>query len=207
MKCWDPEGPGRIQVGRKVSLNSKEIALFRFGDRVVALYDKCSHAGGELHLGDIEEVYIFMTVIDRIHRCTTPRRASHIMVLLSLNVCRWMVTCALAALDMDFHTILSVERVFAQPHSPKRCARVDFTNLTESSTRNEFMPMSDLMYRFSRYSWFGLNAKCILTMLKKRRTRRGTNSTAVTRGSDSTSGHRLPLAPCDHSRKMRSSQW
>lgn len=37
-------------------MNGEEIALFRYGPHVVALSDICSHAGGSIHLGDIEEV-------------------------------------------------------------------------------------------------------------------------------------------------------
>lgn len=43
-------------VGRKLELNGKEIALFRYADRIYAVEEACPHMGGPLHLGDIEDI-------------------------------------------------------------------------------------------------------------------------------------------------------
>ena len=40
--------------GELVTVNNTEIAVFRFGDNVLATQARCPHAGGPLHLGDIE---------------------------------------------------------------------------------------------------------------------------------------------------------
>ena len=40
--------------GALVSVNNTSIAIFKYGDSVVATSAKCPHAGGPLHLGDIE---------------------------------------------------------------------------------------------------------------------------------------------------------
>ena len=37
-----------------VSVNNTSMAVFRYGDSVVATSARCPHAGGPLHLGDIE---------------------------------------------------------------------------------------------------------------------------------------------------------
>eukprot|EP00794_Sanderia_malayensis_P018086 gene18086-19893_t len=42
--------------GKLVRVNKKEIAIFRYGDTVFAIDEKCPHAGGPLHLGDIESI-------------------------------------------------------------------------------------------------------------------------------------------------------
>ena len=42
------------QKGELVTVNNTEVAVFRFGDEVLATQARCPHAGGPLHLGDIE---------------------------------------------------------------------------------------------------------------------------------------------------------
>ncbi|KAK6191953.1 hypothetical protein SNE40_003521 [Patella caerulea] len=42
--------------GSLVECNEEQIALFRHGQKVYAVKEKCPHAGGPLHLGDIEEL-------------------------------------------------------------------------------------------------------------------------------------------------------
>ncbi|ESO97837.1 hypothetical protein LOTGIDRAFT_152940 [Lottia gigantea] len=42
--------------GHLVECNEEKVALFRHGNNVYAVKDKCPHAGGPLHLGDIEEL-------------------------------------------------------------------------------------------------------------------------------------------------------
>ncbi|OWF41668.1 Rieske domain-containing protein-like [Mizuhopecten yessoensis] len=44
------------RTGSLVDCNKMKIALFRHGERVFAVDEKCPHAGGPLHLGDIEEI-------------------------------------------------------------------------------------------------------------------------------------------------------
>jgi len=46
----------RKTTGQVVKLNKKEIAIFRYGQSVFAIDEKCPHVGGPLHLGDIEKV-------------------------------------------------------------------------------------------------------------------------------------------------------
>ncbi|EQC30299.1 hypothetical protein SDRG_11876 [Saprolegnia diclina VS20] len=46
----------RIQLGTPVVVNEKAIALFRHGKRLFAIQQMCPHAGGNLALGDIEEI-------------------------------------------------------------------------------------------------------------------------------------------------------
>ena len=48
---------GDDQAGHKgelVRVNNIEVAVFRFGEEVLATQARCPHAGGPLHLGDIE---------------------------------------------------------------------------------------------------------------------------------------------------------
>ena len=42
------------QKGELVTVNNTEVAVFRFGEEVLATQARCPHAGGPLHLGDIE---------------------------------------------------------------------------------------------------------------------------------------------------------
>jgi len=51
------QGKGDDQAGHKgelVKVNNIEVAVFRFGEEVLATQARCPHAGGPLHLGDIE---------------------------------------------------------------------------------------------------------------------------------------------------------
>ncbi|XP_070561151.1 Rieske domain-containing protein-like isoform X1 [Ptychodera flava] len=43
-------------AGHCISLNGQKIAIFRHGDKVYAINEKCPHAGGPLHMGDIEDM-------------------------------------------------------------------------------------------------------------------------------------------------------
>ncbi|XP_042224491.1 uncharacterized protein LOC121868240 [Homarus americanus] len=45
-----------IMTATRVKVNGHELALFRFGNTVCAIDEKCPHAGGPLHAGDIEEL-------------------------------------------------------------------------------------------------------------------------------------------------------
>ena len=40
--------------GEMVTVNNTDVAVFRYGDQVLATQARCPHAGGPLHLGDIE---------------------------------------------------------------------------------------------------------------------------------------------------------
>jgi len=42
------------EKGKLININNTEVAVFRYGDQVLATSDACPHAGGPLHLGDIE---------------------------------------------------------------------------------------------------------------------------------------------------------
>ncbi|VDI63724.1 Hypothetical predicted protein [Mytilus galloprovincialis] len=44
------------RTGSLINCNEQKIALFRHGGDVFAINEKCPHAGGPLHLGDIEEM-------------------------------------------------------------------------------------------------------------------------------------------------------
>merc|ERR1712126_296846 len=62
LKDWkSPENPHnhhRVEnmkkKGQLVTVNNTEIAVFRYGEDVLATQASCPHAGGPLHLGDIE---------------------------------------------------------------------------------------------------------------------------------------------------------
>ncbi|XP_002740651.1 Rieske domain-containing protein-like [Saccoglossus kowalevskii] len=43
-------------AGNLVHMNGQKIALFRYSHRVYAINEQCPHAGGPLHIGDIEEL-------------------------------------------------------------------------------------------------------------------------------------------------------
>lgn len=49
-------GNGRGRSGTRVTVNEEPLALFRFDRVVFAIQQKCPHAGGPLHLGDIESL-------------------------------------------------------------------------------------------------------------------------------------------------------
>ncbi|XP_067655491.1 Rieske domain-containing protein-like [Haliotis asinina] len=44
------------QTGSVVECNEEKIALFRYHRQVYAIRERCPHAGGPLHLGDIEDL-------------------------------------------------------------------------------------------------------------------------------------------------------
>ena len=44
------------RLGEKVTVNGVELALFRYGEEVVAFTNVCPHQGGPLVLGDIEDI-------------------------------------------------------------------------------------------------------------------------------------------------------
>ncbi|KAK3102939.1 hypothetical protein FSP39_015110 [Pinctada imbricata] len=46
----------KSRTGAVVNSNEKKIAVFRYGNQVFAIDEKCPHLGGPLHLGDIEEM-------------------------------------------------------------------------------------------------------------------------------------------------------
>ncbi|KAH9160067.1 hypothetical protein LEN26_002036 [Aphanomyces euteiches] len=46
----------RIQLGTVVVVNGKQLAIFRHGARYFAIQQMCPHAGGNLAVGDIEEI-------------------------------------------------------------------------------------------------------------------------------------------------------
>ncbi|ETV95253.1 hypothetical protein H310_11158 [Aphanomyces invadans] len=46
----------RIQLGCPVVVNGKKLAIFRHGPRYFAIQQFCPHAGGNLALGDIEDI-------------------------------------------------------------------------------------------------------------------------------------------------------
>jgi len=43
-----------LERGTLVNVNNTDIALFKYGETIIATESKCPHAGGPLHLGDIE---------------------------------------------------------------------------------------------------------------------------------------------------------
>lgn len=43
-----------LKKGALVKVNNTEVAVFKYGDKILATTNKCPHAGGPLHLGDIE---------------------------------------------------------------------------------------------------------------------------------------------------------
>ena len=56
LRDWrQTKGEGEAgQKGELVRVNNTEVAVFRFGEEVLATQARCPHAGGPLHLGDIE---------------------------------------------------------------------------------------------------------------------------------------------------------
>ena len=50
------EGSVRVEIGKRVEINGEDLAIFRLGEQVFAVDAKCSHAGGDLSAGDIEEI-------------------------------------------------------------------------------------------------------------------------------------------------------
>ncbi|XP_064635309.1 uncharacterized protein LOC135492665 [Lineus longissimus] len=43
-----------VKSGKLVRINDTDVALFRFGETVFGINERCPHAGGPLHVGDIE---------------------------------------------------------------------------------------------------------------------------------------------------------
>ena len=56
LRDWSQEGgAGEGQQGAVLAqVNNTELAIFRYGERVLATAARCPHLGGPLHLGDIE---------------------------------------------------------------------------------------------------------------------------------------------------------
>ncbi|KAK7475251.1 hypothetical protein BaRGS_00033482 [Batillaria attramentaria] len=56
--CGSPSNPRDQKDGKSVvvTCNEVSIALFRVDDKVYAVQSQCPHAGGPLHMGDIEEL-------------------------------------------------------------------------------------------------------------------------------------------------------
>ena len=54
LKMEDEQRNDELKSGTLVNVNNTEIALFKYGDRIIATESKCPHAGGPLHLGEIE---------------------------------------------------------------------------------------------------------------------------------------------------------
>jgi len=48
------EASSELKKGALVKVNNTEVAVFKYGEKVLATTNKCPHAGGPLHLGDIE---------------------------------------------------------------------------------------------------------------------------------------------------------
>ncbi|CAL4141325.1 unnamed protein product [Meganyctiphanes norvegica] len=51
-----PSRRSGLRTGTLVRVNENDVALFRFGETVYGISEKCPHAGGPLHVGDIEEL-------------------------------------------------------------------------------------------------------------------------------------------------------
>lgn len=45
----------RPKLGKRVNVNGRDVAVFRYGPRILAFDARCPHAGGALEAGDIEE--------------------------------------------------------------------------------------------------------------------------------------------------------
>merc|ERR550519_2421239 len=56
LRDWSSKGEQSGAPGAKVMVNNTEIAVFKYGDRVIATQAKCPHAGGPLYEGEIEEL-------------------------------------------------------------------------------------------------------------------------------------------------------
>ena len=53
---WSSREQRNGDSGAKVTVNGEEIALFKYGERLIATQAKCPHAGGPLYEGEIEEL-------------------------------------------------------------------------------------------------------------------------------------------------------
>jgi len=66
MKDWEEQNNNNINTnvdnnnekenksGTLIRVNNTDVAVFKYGDQIIATSDRCPHAGGPLHLGDIE---------------------------------------------------------------------------------------------------------------------------------------------------------
>ena len=50
----EQQSNNELQSGTLVNVNNTEIALFKYGETIIATESKCPHAGGPLHLGELE---------------------------------------------------------------------------------------------------------------------------------------------------------
>jgi len=50
----DAQNNNEMEKAALVNVNNTDIALFKYGEKIIATSSKCPHAGGPLHLGDIE---------------------------------------------------------------------------------------------------------------------------------------------------------
>jgi len=50
----NPEGGDFKENGAMVTVNGTDVAVFKYGEKLIATSEYCPHAGGSLHLGDIE---------------------------------------------------------------------------------------------------------------------------------------------------------
>jgi nitrite reductase/ring-hydroxylating ferredoxin subunit len=48
--------PSEAKPGVKVVINGTNVAIYKYKGKIFAIEDRCSHQGGPLHVGDIEEV-------------------------------------------------------------------------------------------------------------------------------------------------------
>ncbi len=49
-------GVSEAKPGKKVFVNETNIAIFKYKGEIFAIEDRCSHQGGPLNIGDIEEI-------------------------------------------------------------------------------------------------------------------------------------------------------
>lgn len=61
LRDWEEQGKENDSeeavVGKRgalVKVNNTDVAVFKYGEEVIATSDRCPHAGGPLHMGDIE---------------------------------------------------------------------------------------------------------------------------------------------------------
>jgi len=50
----DEQNNNHLERAALVNVNNTDIALFKYGETIIATNEKCPHAGGPLHLGEIE---------------------------------------------------------------------------------------------------------------------------------------------------------
>ena len=56
LRDWSSKEEQSGPSGARVVVNNTEIAVFKYGDKVIATQAKCPHAGGPLYEGEIEEL-------------------------------------------------------------------------------------------------------------------------------------------------------